>query len=85
MTDLEAAQEHLARLNRLIAEERWATHQRVERCTGLDGDSDLVSRREWGAYYQRVRPLELERDAVIKLLVVVQAAKPITTLVSNGT
>jgi hypothetical protein len=51
---LTAAQEHLERLNRAIAKDAHETHKRVTRCTGLDGDSDYVSRKEWSAHYERV-------------------------------
>lgn len=67
--DLISARETIALLTRQVKEAEYDTRKRIEQMTGLDGDFDLVSRREWGRFYEQMAPTQRQLSALIRTVV----------------
>lgn len=78
MSGLDQARENLHTMDMQIAKLEYETRERIVRCTGLDGDADLVSREEWGKFNEQVRPLREQREHLAKAIatIVGMAAPP---------
>ena len=73
MDDMQAARDAIHQIDITIAKLEHETNERVTRGTGLDGDYSIVSREEWGKFYDQVRPLRAQREAIVQAMATVHS------------